>query len=998
MIYKLNIRSGYTAPITVHCSYGDSGEKVEFIICDGDTEYSLDGTTAYVHGYRRDGADFGPYSCTINDNKVSFTLTTGMTMCEGGHIAEIVISKGSKVTGTANFGILVERAAFPNGISYSSDPAVYKSILNYVSNAISQIESTVIPSEAIDIDNTLSIEGAAAEASETGKIKVSTKSISDTLVGLNTTYLDLHKDVEWEIGSLDATDGHELVATNRIRFKDYYNVSGLRYIDVTMDSTYGFVADWYDKDFKYLTSAEYQGTWRSGTQKVVVPLNARYLRMLMRFNSGADISTTEAANMKLFGYVGASLDASNESSDVLSGTTWEVGSLNPPTGLPIVMSTRIRTNSFVKVTPGEPFYVNVKSGYKYVIDWYDDAFGFLPDANFSSIWVSESKSFIVPDDANYAKFILATTNDATIHTNAISNITIKRYYVEGIINDDVEYNWIQGSLNSATGTITALKTRLRSDFILAGKGSRFRAVNRGYDHYVFKYDLNKTFVSSNGWNYEDFVAEEDCYVRIVLRNKNADSTEIATADIPTIAATEQDIIYYPTYSLENIQYTDDINTLDTVDLSWELGSLTPGYGGNANSTTRIRSRHILCGKGTKVIATNLSSYNIIVYTYDTDMSYLTGDAVWTRPSYETTQDGYIRVLARKVDNSEIQESEISTIASSIKIIRTFPQYLMDVPTITSDTFFPGYYSSQVETAIETIKDNMKEAGIMGDTFMFVSDIHWSHNLGHSARIAKYMLEKLNINKILCGGDLVTQGDEDVMIESMRDCVSAFKKAGRFYVAFGNHDTNFGVPPITNKSYTYSLMQKQMENYDIKYGSYCYFHFDNEITRTRYIFLDTGYEGTTLDSAQQTWINETLNSTPNNYNIIVVGHIIYMPKSGVEWHVGLKPEDLERTSFMTTVCNTLDTFNSNNTSSGREVVAIFGGHIHIDADFTTTGGIPIVLIDCNSTDSFSTTSTGSQNVMRYTVNETCFDIVTVNYNAKTINCVRIGRGSNRTFTY
>lgn len=34
----------------------------------------------------------------------------------------------------------------------------------------------------------------------------------------------------------------------------------------------------------------------------------------------------------------------------------------------------------------------------------------------------------------------------------------------------------------------------------------------------------------------------------------------------------------------------------------------------------------------------------------------------------------------------------------------------------------------------------------------------------------------------------------------------------------------------------------------------------------------------------------------------------------------------------------------------------------------------------------------------TVNSQCFDVVTVNYTAKTVKCVRIGRGNDRDFSY
>lgn len=130
--YYLNIRSGYMAPVTLHCSYGDSGETVTFYIFDGGDELDLNGSVASVHGTRKDGANFGPFSCTIDGNAVSFQLQSTMTAVEGGGIAELTITKGTATVGTCNFGLMVEDAVFPNGVAYDSDPSVYQDILAYV--------------------------------------------------------------------------------------------------------------------------------------------------------------------------------------------------------------------------------------------------------------------------------------------------------------------------------------------------------------------------------------------------------------------------------------------------------------------------------------------------------------------------------------------------------------------------------------------------------------------------------------------------------------------------------------------------------------------------------------------------------------------------------------------------------------------------------------------------------------------------------------------------
>lgn len=198
--YYLNIRSGYMAPITLHCSYGDSGESIKFYIFDGGQQVDLTGASATVHGTRKDGASFGPFICTISEyNAVSFELQSSMTAVEGGGIAEIIISKGGATIGTCNFGILVEQAVFPNGIAYDSDPSIYQDILKYVQLITSRIENYIASgtaatdSELIDIrvkaDGSTALSAGTAVREQFNDLKSNTDGVKDVLV-CDTTYVD----------------------------------------------------------------------------------------------------------------------------------------------------------------------------------------------------------------------------------------------------------------------------------------------------------------------------------------------------------------------------------------------------------------------------------------------------------------------------------------------------------------------------------------------------------------------------------------------------------------------------------------------------------------------------------------------------------------------------------------------------------------------------------------------------------------------------------------
>lgn len=184
--YYLNIRSGYMAPVTLHCSYGDSGQEVTFYIFDGSSTLDLTGATVSIHGIRKDGANFGPFSCTTDGNAVTFSIQSAMTAVEGGSIAEFVITKSNTTIGTCNFGILVENAAFPNGVSYDTDPSVYYDILKYVQQMDSIITNRVDAHERSTSTQIANHEAAVSTRMTNHEATVATQ-ISDFETEVNNT-------------------------------------------------------------------------------------------------------------------------------------------------------------------------------------------------------------------------------------------------------------------------------------------------------------------------------------------------------------------------------------------------------------------------------------------------------------------------------------------------------------------------------------------------------------------------------------------------------------------------------------------------------------------------------------------------------------------------------------------------------------------------------------------------------------------------------------------
>lgn len=562
--------------------------------------------------------------------------------------------------------------------------------------------------------------------------------------------------------------------------------------------------------------------------------------------------------------------------------------------------------------------------------------------------------------------------------------------------------WEMGSIQSSTGADMASSTRIRTkNYIDIKKIARLSiSVASGYKYTIYWYDdnYNKVDVNEGG----AWVTVPKTYdsrrtatkIRFLVAKTDDSTADVSFASNLTALATSRGS------SVANGLRKTGTLTSANCDLGFVLGTLNPGIGNEGPSTTRIRSDYIRVGKDSVVFCYNPEPESLIVYEYDDDKKYIS-DSPWTGGNkYIVSHDGYIRILERKNrSNGTISSDDVPVLESYIEIYRAISQsWINEVTNKISATNIPAYFDSQVASAIPTIRDNIFNAGIDGDSFVFLSDLHWRSNTKHSPNLVKKIFESTNVCKVICGGDLIDGGAKADMISLMSDCINSFKNIQRFYCLLGNHDLNtIGSPSNSDhftKSEAYALMQKESD-FIMDYSEPCYFYFDNNTTKTRYICLDTGLEGSTLSNDQRSWITSTLDSMPVGYKALVFAHIIY--QTTTTWHIGMQPSELARTTFMNEVCTMLDTFNANN--ENKKVFAIFGGHVHIDCNFTTAGGIPIILTDCDARQTLSETSAGSgvANHGINTVNEQCFDVVTVDYSNNLIKCERIGRGSSRTIS-
>lgn len=401
-----------------------------------------------------------------------------------------------------------------------------------------------------------------------------------------------------------------------------------------------------------------------------------------------------------------------------------------------------------------------------------------------------------------------------------------------------------------------------------------------------------------------------------------------------------------------------------------------------------------------------STYYIIYY--DANKEFISSQVIgWVTSRAFTTPENcaYIRfgIYASVIENNVMLEKGQSRtayeeynpiagygISELLQKTTKIDNIISSEKVIVNDLAVPVYYEDHIASAIASVRSNISDIDMDGDSFIFLSDIHWESNAKHSPALIKRITQSLPIRDVIFGGDAFNGGDPSTMIGYLNDFGHRMALASkRFFSVFGNHDENRndGGTGFLHDEF-YSFLQRYADDY-VEYGKRGYYYADNKTTKTRKIFLDTFHgSGERVGTAaeQLSWLNSVLSSTPKGYHIIVFMHIYYKGSEGTT------PTII--TDFVNDIANALDKHNANRQSNDAFVDAIFAGHLHFDFNTETTGGIPVILIDC---DVASQTLSGNPNAVG-TIGEQAFDIVTIDYTNKTIKCVRVGRGQNRTITY
>ena len=436
---------------------------------------------------------------------------------------------------------------------------------------------------------------------------------------------------------------------------------------------------------------------------------------------------------------------------------------------------------------------------------------------------------------------------------------------------------------------------------------------------------------------------------------------------------------------------------DVIPFIWERGTINTGTGQSQAGSTRIRTDYMDAVYYSKFAIDIAEDAKWTVFFYDDSKTYLASKSITSWQTADGTVDipdgaYYFRMVIANTSNTDI----LPDFGVNIEVTATSKLRGM----VAGDDVVPSYYRTQVDSVVANVRGDMMLAGGHGDSFVFISDVHWSGNYKHSPVLIKEIADRANVNLGVCCGDLIDRSltSKASVIGVMVDYIQSMKKTGiPILNAIGNHERNSADVSDSDlylsADQVFAISQNAVDMMPLNYadisGRVCYY-YDKTATKTRYIVIDSGCDNIgTYDITEDeiTWVESVIGGTETGWHILLFVHELGYYPSVV--NPVSESNAFTYKSGATALLEALDTL-----KTSHNIEAVFAGHTHYDHDDATTGGIPIVWINSDAKWQYY----GMTEPDDGTVNAQCFDVATIDYTTKKIYLRRIGRGSDRTITY
>ena len=205
--------------------------------------------------------------------------------------------------------------------------------------------------------------------------------------------------------------------------------------------------------------------------------------------------------------------------------------------------------------------------------------------------------------------------------------------------------WKIGEIETQEGKEGENPARIRSEFLYAPKGTHLifnGDLSTFAGMFVFVYNVDKTYRSTTGAYELEYIASDNCFVRLVT--KYNDEREISKAELPENLVD----VYFPETKKRN--KTETMN-------DWYAGGLTVENGGctDENALARVKSRFIRLTPNERVVFGNLTGAfaGIYVFVYDKEKNYISHSGKYLT-EYIAGEDCYIRLVTKYNDERVVE--------------------------------------------------------------------------------------------------------------------------------------------------------------------------------------------------------------------------------------------------------------------------------------------------------------------------------------------------------
>ena len=684
--------------------------------------------------------------------------------------------------------------------------------------------------------------------------------------------------------------------------------------------------------------------------------------------------------------------ASLSKHDMLSEVTFEQGSLNPSTGADMVSTTRIRCG-YISLENVESFTVSIEIGYQYIIDWFDSDKNALYGFNNHGNWQTAQSTYYSSDFGNaaYIRFLVSTTNSTNIQASEASNLhatytdaltTVGDLAKSILIVNGASVDWEHGTI--INGKPSSGDARIRSAKIPMGEGSTITVsrVASGKQIIAHYYDaVDGSYLGqSAGWTRDAIVVPYDCDV-IVLAS-NTSGTAISDAQMPEY---EQAVTIYrvPTWKVtkqeENLLCTSDSIYFEPIGTNggmWcKFGYLYVRGSRHLDFqwSSVLASSHATSPSGVSDCLRIPHNQSLILDTATNALALVATDSV----------NAYTQVPILSIGQAITSESVIGGIGYPMYVKWLVSQSAGSV-SVSKASDFAALVSASAETEQFVYFTDPHLTGSANDTTAFL------YTFGDYLKVIKEYADSTPTTFVMCGGDWLNRGDSvDSAKWKLGYVYGQCKQLGRFYGVVGNHDTNYlgadesGSTPTWPNESTSTLSNQTIANAMFGGEHANYYSFDG--THTRFYVFDSGTDWDSSMTAyrweQVAWFANALLEDDKAHSAVSI-HI---------WYTNYQDQTADTISALATnIASVIAAYNARTSVTLNGVTYNFAdctghvefvicGHTHFDKS-GTSGSIPVV----------NTLNTQNGGIPS-------FDLVYVDYENRRIDTVRVGTGSDRTFS-